>query len=169
MTNTDTTENTTRFWYKGMGCGQDGVSKVWEGGFRAQHLGVALGGLRGMSLMWNAKELYWIAVYEVDQDGVVGSQPVMWQSLGKGQTGEQICKPDPNQFLLEGPDPAIPEYTIELMAEGESLPLEGFGRVPVRDVIKTYDESDWMYETNFPSTFTTITLKETDHDSINRG
>jgi len=136
-----------------MGCVSDGKSKIWEGSFRAAHLGVSLGVVRGMSLLWNAKELYWIAVYEVDADGVIDLQPALWQGLGPGNRGKYNKGPVPNELMLD--KTTVPPSSYSLPATPKI-------------VVKTYNDADWMQSTQFQKTYITISLKETDNDTLDR-
>ncbi len=135
-----------------MGVGLDAVPKTWEGGFSAIHLGSALGVVRARSLTWNAKEIMWIAVYEIDEHGVVDLQPAIWQGFSNNST---YNPPDMN---LSGADddglPAGSKYVKPF--------------TPTRTVISTYDKAEWMDEIDLPRTYITMTLKETGNVSNDR-
>lgn len=115
------TEGVARWWYKAYGFVPAGGPFMNEGGVHAGTPQGALGAVRGLSTAWNAREIYWIGIYPVDEYGILNEKPVLvWSSAD-----DEAEPKEPKQSALLLPDwSKETSSTIEVFESAEWLDKE---------------------------------------------
>ena len=177
---------TSRFWYKARGLSGEGNPASWEGGFSAVSLGSALSVVKIRSLHWKAREIYFLAVFEVDPEtGAIELDPSLWQNVS-----EKTWKPADMRLELTGPNHPVDkfvrgdnnkatarttEYCDRVRAANDKIQTKLNKESEIAAAVHTaYDTATWLQDPDIelPTTFSTLTIrtkvKETDNDSHSR-
>ena len=141
------------------------------------------------SLHWKAKEIYFIAVFEIDpKTGEIELDPALWQNYSEKTflpaemrlelTGpnhpftDKIARNDRATDLIEGSVLGTTEYCNRVRAANDKVMTNLNKESELTEAVHTaYRDATWLQDPDLdlPSTFSTLTLKETDHDSHSRG
>jgi hypothetical protein len=108
-------------------------------------------------MLWNAREIYFIAIYEYDMDtGELDMSPVQWQSYD--DTGQPL--PSGQLLLTDKPK----DTTSGTGGYSYSYETNTYTK-PEKKVVSAYENAKWCEEFDVPSCFVTLKLKETENDS----
>jgi len=175
-----------RFWYKAKGQASDGGECSWEGGFNAKNLGCAMSVVKIRSLHWKSKEIYWIAIFEVDDTGCIELDPSLWQNFSSHCVSPKEMKLEltgPSHPIKQGPRWETPAeikdsnglrerqrkatdaYNARIDAANALAFEKSETAKAEQDAVGLFYEKESLVfkepELKLPITFSTLTLKET--------
>ena len=142
---TNTSSDLVKYWYKARGISRMGFSASWEGGLSAAKIGATLGIVKNKSLVWNCRQLDYIAIYDYDINGELNEDtPVLSQAFV-----------NENQPFI--PRARTPHTHIHYDPPG-------------KDEIEWYNISPVFIEQEMETQFSTLTpiVKEQKDDNLNR-